>query len=108
MLDTTLAGSRNAISPLIMWYALQQHGLDGFRAIVAECLAVAEYAVARFNDCGISAWRNRNSVTVVFPRPSAEVVRKWQLAPYEDIAHLITMPHVTRETIDLIVDDCLV
>ena len=108
VLDTTLAGSRNAITPLIMWYALQQHGLEGFREIIAECLAVAEYAVARFNDCGIPAWRNQNSVTVVFPKPPADVVRKWQLAPYEDIAHLITMPHVTRETIDLVVDDCLV
>ena len=44
VLDTTLAGSRNAITPLIIWYALQQHGLDGFRKIIAECLAVAEYA----------------------------------------------------------------
>ena len=107
VLDTTLTGSRNAITPLVLWYALQQHGVEGFRDIVAGCLAVAEYAAARFNDAGIPAWRNRNSVTVVFPRPSAEVVRKWQLAPYEDIAHLITMPHVTRETIDAVVDDCL-
>ena len=107
VLDTTLSGSRNAITPLMLWYALQQHGPEGFRSIVAECLAVAEYAVARFNDCGIPAWRNRNSVTVVFPKPSADVVRKWQLAPYEDIAHLIAMPHVTRETIDAVVDDCL-
>ena len=106
VLDTTLTGSRNAITPLMLWYALQQHGLEGFREIVAECLTVAEYAVTRFNDVGIPAWRNRNSVTVVFPKPSAEVVRKWQLAPYEDIAHLIAMPHVTRETIDAVVDDC--
>ena len=35
------------------------------------------------------------------------MIRKWQLAPYEDIAHLITMPHVTRATIDAVVDDCL-
>ncbi|MYA62745.1 MAG: histidine decarboxylase [Dehalococcoidia bacterium] len=107
VLDTTLTGSRNAITPLMLWYAFQQKGMDGFRQIVRECLDVAEYAVARFNDSGIPAWRNRNSVTVVFPRPSHEVVRKWQLAPYEDIAHLITMPHVTRETIDQVVDDCL-
>ena len=107
VLDTTLTGSRNAITPLMMWYAFRQHGLDGFREIVAECLAVAEYAVARFNDSGIPAWRNRNSVTVVFPKPSQDVVRKWQLAPYEDIAHLIAMPHVTRETIDAVVDDCV-
>ena len=107
VLDTTLTGSRNAITPLMLWYAFQQKGMDGFRQIVRECIDVAEYAVARFNDSGIPAWRNRNSVTVVFPRPSYEVVRKWQLAPYEDIAHLITMPHVTRETIDQVVDDCL-
>ena len=107
VLDTTLTGSRNAITPLMMWYALNRHGLDGFREIVTECLAVADYAVARFNDSGIPAWRNRNSVTIVFPKPADDVVRKWQLAPYEGIAHLIAMPHVTRETVDEVVDDCL-
>ena len=107
VLDTTLTGSRNALAPLMIWFAFRQHGLDGFREIVAGCLDVAEYAVARFNDSGIPAWRNKNSVTVVFPKPTDEIVRKWQLAPYEGIAHLITMPHVTRETIDAVVDDCL-
>lgn len=106
VLDTTLTGSRSALAPLIMWYALQRHGLDGFREIVAECLAVAEYAVARFREGGIPAWRNRNSVTVVIPRPAPDVVFKWQLAPYEDIAHLITMPHVTRDLVDRVVKDC--
>ena len=106
-LDTTIAGSRNAITPLMMWYALRQHAMDGFREIVAGCLDVAEYAVARFNDSGIPAWRNRNSVTVVFPKPPPEVVHRWQIAPFEDIGHLITMPHVTRETVDAVVDDCL-
>ena len=32
---------------------------------------------------------------------------KWQLAPYEDIAHLIAMPHVTRGIIDAVMDDCI-
>ena len=107
VLDTTLTGSRNAITPLIIWYALEKHGLDGFKRIVNECLDKAEYAVTRFRDSGIPAWRNKNSVTVVFPKPSAQVIRKWQLAPYEDIAHMLTMPHITRETIDAVVDDCL-
>ena len=106
-LDTTLSGSRNAITPLIIWYALEKHGLDGFKRIVNECLDKAEYAVTRFRDSGIPAWRNKNSVTVVFPKPSAQVIRKWQMAPYEDIAHMLTMPQITRETIDAVVDDCL-
>ncbi len=107
VLDTTLTGSRSAFAPLMIWYAFQRHGLEGFKGMVAESLANAEYAVERFNEVGISAWRNRNSVTVIFPRPSEEVVRKWQIAPFGDIAHLITMPNVTREAIDALVDDVL-
>ena len=107
VLDTTLSGSRNALTPLMLWYAIKQQGMDGFKDMVTKCLAVADYAVARFNDSGIPAWRHLNSVTVVFPRPSARVLQKWQIAPYEDIAHIITMPHVTHEIIDEIVDDCM-
>ena len=107
VLDTTLTGSRSAFAPLMIWYAFQRRGLEGFRELVSRSLSQTEYAVERFNEVGILAWRNRNSVTVVFPRPSAEVVRKWQIAPYEDIAHIITMPNVTRESIDALVDDVL-
>ena len=107
VLDTTLTGSRSAFAPLLIWYAFQRHGLDGFKKIVTDSLSNAEYAVERFNEVGIPAWRNRNSVTVVFPRPTDEVVRKWQIAPYEDIAHIITMPNVGRGAIDALVDDVL-
>ncbi len=106
-LDTTLLGSRNAITPMIIWYSLTKHGRDGFRQIVAEMLDTAEYAVQRFNANGIPAWRTRNSPIVVIPRPSPQVLFQWQLAPLGDIAHLITMPHVTREMIDEVIADCL-
>ena len=106
-LDTTIPGSRSALAPLIIWHAFQERGHEGFREAVAGMLEVAEYGVRRFNDSGVPAWRNRNSVTVVFPRPKPEVFRKWQIAPFEDIAHVITMPHVTREIMDELVDDCL-
>ena len=105
-LDTTVPGSRSGFTPLILWYALEHYGLDGLRRLVGGMLDMAAYAVERFNENGIPAWRNRNSVTVVFPRPSEEVVRRWQLAPLGDIAHVITMPHVTRETVGEIVDAC--
>ena len=106
-LDTTLLGSRNAFTPMVIWYSLNKHGREGFREIVAGMLDTAEYAVRRFNANGIPAWRGKNSVTVVFPRPSPYVLFQWQLAPLEDIAHLITMPHVTREIVDQVVADCL-
>ena len=107
VLDTTIPGSRSAVAPMIIWYALQKHGAEGFRRMVAGMMETAEYAVQRFQDGGIPAWRNRNSAIVVLPRPGEEVFRKWQIAPSEDIAHIVTMPHVTRETVDELVDDCL-
>ena len=104
--DTTLSGSRSGIAPLMLWYALSRYGDDGLRGLVMEMLENAEYAVQQFNRHGIKAWRNRNSVTVVFPKPSQGVFRKWQIAPEGTEAHIITMPHVTREMIDELVEDC--
>lgn len=104
-LDTTIPGSRNGFTPLLLWYAWRTHGVEGFRAIIKECIAMADYAIARMKDAGISAWRHENSVTVVFPRPVAEVMQKWQIAPYKDIGHIITMPHVTRDIVDELVHD---
>ena len=104
--DTTLSGSRNGLTPLMIWYALNHHGEDGWRKTVHDMLDNAEYAVKRFNDHGINAWRHRNSPTIVFDRPPQAVFDKWQIAPEGDIAHIITMPHVDRDTIDRLVMDC--
>ena len=103
--DTTVLGSRNAITPVLLWYQLRRHGLEGFRTQAQRCLETAQYAVDRFAAAGIQAWRHRHSVTVVFPRPSLEVAQRWHLAVHEDIAHLITMQHVTRDMVDAIVAD---
>ena len=105
--DTTLSGSRNGLTPLMLWYAInrlrrrrmEERPFDGM-------LDTAEYAVQRFNEHGIKAWRHRNSPTVVFDRPSQEVFNRWQIAPEGEVAHIITMPHVDFETIDRLVDDC--
>ncbi len=104
--DTTLSGSRSAFAPLMIWYALSNYGTEGVRELVEGMIDTAEYAVTRFNERGIPAWRNRNSVTVVFPKPPQDVFAKWQIAPEGQEAHIITMPHVTREMIDELVEDC--
>ena len=105
--DTTLSGSRNGLTPLMLWYALKQYGEEGFREMVSGMLDTAAYAVEEFNRHGIAAWRHRNSVTVVFPRPAPEVFKKWQIAPQGQVAHIITMPHVAREQVDELIADCL-
>ncbi len=103
--DTTISGSRNAITPLILWYAINTHGQAGFRRIIRHCLDIADYAVAGFNQANINAWRNPNSITVVFPRCAEDVLSKWQIALQQDIAHIITMPHVQTRHIDALLTD---
>lgn len=104
-LDTTIAGSRSAFSPLMLWHRLRTLGEEGLRAMVRGCLERAEGAVRKLRAHGIAAWRHENSVTVVFPRPPQAVMEKWIIAPRKDIGHLIVMPHVSEAMIDEFVTD---
>ena len=104
-LDTTITGSRNGITPLMLWYALRLHGDDGFRELVAECLRKAAYAERALNRIGVKAWRNPHSVTVVFPRPPAAILEKWVLASTGNFTHFIVLPSFSRETLDEFIDD---
>ncbi|MFZ4767387.1 MAG: histidine decarboxylase, partial [Roseimicrobium sp.] len=104
-LDTTIAGSRSAIAPLMLWHRLRTLGDEGLREMVTGCLVRSEYAVEKLSACGIKAWKHENSVTVVIPRPPRTVMQKWIIAPKKDIGHLIVMPHVSKEIIDAFAAD---
>lgn len=106
-LDTTIAGSRSAFAPLMLWHRLRTLGDAGMREIVHGCLERAEFAVRQLQAGGAPAWRHANSITVVFPRPPKEVMEKWIIAPKKDIGHLIVMPHVTLEMLDEFIADYL-
>jgi histidine decarboxylase len=97
--DTTIPGSRNAISPVFLWYQLKKLGFIGFQNMIRSCFDVADFAIKMFKAYGIEAWRHNNSVTVVFKRPSDALIKKWQLAVNGETAHIITMPHVTKRKI---------
>jgi histidine decarboxylase len=48
---------------------------------------------------------NSYSTTVVFPKPAAEIVKKWQLATEGDLAHVVVMQnHCDSKIDDLIFD----
>ena len=104
-LDTTIAGSRSAFAPLLLWHRLRTLGDAGLRHIVQSCLANAEIAVSQLRARGIEAWRHPNSITVVFPRPPQPLMEKWIIAPRKNIGHLIAMPHVTGAFIDEFIAD---
>ena len=104
-LDTTLSGSRNALSPLFLWYALRQHGEQGYKKIIQACFDMADYAIEKLASLGLDPWRNEYSNSVVFNRPAESIVHQWQLAVQGPVAHIITMPHVSTEQIDRFVQD---
>ncbi|WP_084679089.1 histidine decarboxylase [Methylocystis sp. ATCC 49242] len=103
--DTTISGSRNGLSTLMLWRAIHALGRKGFEARVRACLDQTQYALARLAGVGWPAWANRCSNIVVLKRPPQEIVRKWQLAVKDELAHIILMPHVGPAQIDAFVDD---
>ncbi len=104
-LDTTITGSRNAITPVFMWYAIKKMGLEGMRMRALASIELAEYTVEKMNANGFEAWRNTDAITVVFPKPSERICHEWQLASDQLISHLICMPGITKDHIDRFIED---
>ncbi|EPP8702231.1 acinetobactin biosynthesis histidine decarboxylase BasG, partial [Acinetobacter baumannii] len=106
--DQTISGSRNGHTVLLMWAAIRSQTNLQRRQRIQHCLKMAQYAVDRFQAVGIPAWRNPNSITVVFPCPSEHIWKKHYLATSGNMAHLITTAH-HRDTrqIDSLIDDVI-
>ncbi len=106
-LDTTISGSRNGITPLMLWYRIRELGVAGMRDRVEHSLGLAQHLVNRLRHAGVDAWRNPDAITVVFPPPSAAIRAKWQLATAGSISHAIILPSVTREQVDALADEII-
>jgi histidine decarboxylase len=72
-----------------------------------KAMAMADYAQQQFRAAGLTARRNTAALTVVFSRPQQWICDKWQLASSGEISHLICMPHVRKEQIDLLLEDII-
>ncbi|VEU39709.1 unnamed protein product [Pseudo-nitzschia multistriata] len=106
--DTTIMGSRNGQAALYMWYSLRKKGLEGIQKDVEHCIETAKYLRDTLSQAGVSCRLNDLSSTVVLERPVDDsFIKRWQLACEEDIAHVVVMPNVTRNKIDLFVHELL-
>jgi histidine decarboxylase len=105
--DTTISGSRNGFTPLVLWYAIRSLGVEGMKARLDYALDLAAWAHQRFRRAGIQSHRNRNALTVVFPQPDAAVCSKWQLASADGNSHVMCMPHMTRDQVEALLQDIL-
>jgi histidine decarboxylase len=103
--DATVSGSRSGLGAILIWKELKKRGMQGLAQRAARCLEMTLYTIARLEEVGVSAWAHPYSNTVVFPRPSEKLIKKWHLASQGDISHVILMPGITTKIIDEFVDD---
>jgi histidine decarboxylase len=102
--DTTLMGSRNGHAVLALWTRLMGHGIDGFRSDAQACLDRATWLAAALGAYGVPVLHNPLSLTVLFPEPSAEIVKRFQLSCSDGRAHAIVMPNVGKAEITRFLD----
>lgn len=107
--DCTITGSRTGHAVIFMKYMVNYKGKDGFEKDVLQCLENAEYLLDQVEKHlpHYEAYRNQNSITVVLKKPSDIIIQKWQLAVQDDLCHVITMPHVTKEVIQHFMADLI-
>lgn len=106
--DRTITGSRSGHAPLMLWAALRSRSFAEWQQRTRRCLNMAQYAVDRFREAGINAWRHENSITVVFPSPPPAVWKKHCVATSGNTAHLVaTGHHRDSRRIDALIDDVI-
>ncbi|OUD13818.1 histidine decarboxylase [Thioflexithrix psekupsensis] len=106
-LDTTISGSRNGHSPLILWYILQVKGEAGLKQEVQTCLSNAHYLYQQLKQHNYPCQLNPHSNIVLLKPPPRALSKKWDLAIEGDWAHIVVMQHVTRAQLDLFLADLL-
>lgn len=99
--DCMISGSRNGHSPVFLKHIITTKTHDDFSKDIDECIKLADYLVSNIK----GAWRNHNSITVVFSKPSQDIIDKWQLATSNDISHVVVMQHVNKEKLDKFIYD---
>ncbi|MBE9004560.1 histidine decarboxylase [Fortiea sp. LEGE XX443] len=103
--DTTILGSRNGHTPLIIWYALQTRGYEGFAKEAKTCIQNAQYLFQQLKLREYPCMLNKFSNTVVFQKPCQKLIKKWQLATQGNWAHIIVMQNIDRQKIDTFVNE---
>ena len=123
--DTTFAGSRNALSPAVLWchYANTSDELEIEKAIQVE--ETAKYAETKLKELerkyqrkGYKLWVDRSpfALTVRFRDPNDDnVIRKYSLSQMQLLfdgeqiprkyVHIFLMPSVTKNLIDNLIQD---
>lgn len=117
--DSTFAGSRNGLSPLIMWDYLAKHSYDDLKKKAQETEDMATYSYNELKklekELGEDLWVEHTpyALTVLFKKANPDLVFKYSLSG-EDLyingkkrsySHIYMMENATKERIDRLMAD---
>ena len=117
--DTTFAGSRNAVSPLLIWNHISTNSYDAEVKKLIRCFEVAAYTEKKLKELqtylGIDLHIHRSplSLAILFKKPHDDIVDRYSLSndadpfskPKVKSAHIFAMPHVNEAVIDQLIDE---
>jgi histidine decarboxylase len=117
--DTTFAGSRNGFSAMILWDYLAKNSYSTQIEKALRAQKMAQYAYDQLQQLDRQLpqelWVDRTplALTVRFKRPNEDILFKYSLScenlyvngQERKYAHLFTMPHVTENLIQQLIED---
>jgi histidine decarboxylase len=117
--DCTISGSRNALSPVVLWSYCSSNSYDQQIDSIVYCLNLAKYAHCKMKELeaelkdDLYVYRAPASLAVLFKRPNDVIVNKFTLCcsdltidgQLRHYAHLYAMQSVTKEKIDEFIED---
>lgn len=108
--NITIPCSRSSLNTLIMWWTVNATSRVEFEEETQFILDNARYLYEQLKAVDYPVWLNPYSNTVYFQGTSAAVRKRWSLAEttcryHGPLAHVVVMQHVSKEIIDLFVED---
>ena len=104
-IDTTISGSRDGFTALILWSIISRLQKDGLAVLSNQAIELAKYVQKSFKELDIPCSRHPYGNIIVIPKPSDCLSKKWLLSTRGGSAHIVIMPGVSREAISSFVTE---
>ncbi len=103
--DTTITGSRNGFTALILWYAIKKYGKKGFTSFIHDCLKNADLYCHLLNENEIKAWRFPHGICLVLDKLPKVITQKWRVPSNNVYTSLIALPKLSSNMLNEIIHD---
>ncbi|WP_116963882.1 histidine decarboxylase [Fastidiosibacter lacustris] len=104
--DLTIAGSRNGISPILLYEGIRNiGGYNGLKERYIKCLNNANEILQYAIENNINAWKNDHAITVVFDRVDDEIMKKWHAPSYKRYTTITVLPKTNFNMIKEFIND---